>query len=222
MTAGGATAAASSRSRRWTLLLQGLAWTLVCLWAGEWLARVAPLGLTGSVAGMLLLLVSLNWPALREPVAAAATLLLGHLSLLFIPISVGLMIHGELLSRYGGRLLIATDVELYFRVMTQIVRDTGPAFVELPPPPASEPKHDMDYLTNFERKFRKEGRQIPPERALEHVFGDAVDVPALEPRVVLDADPRQHGRLFSAKDLHAPVAAIGREARSFRRDARSP
>jgi putative effector of murein hydrolase LrgA (UPF0299 family) len=108
MTAGAAAAAADadSRSRRWTLLLQGLAWTLVCLWAGEWLARLAPLGLTGSVTGMLLLLLSLNWSALREPVAAAATLLLGHLSLLFIPISVGLMIHGELLSQYGGRLLL--------------------------------------------------------------------------------------------------------------------
>jgi holin-like protein len=74
---------------------------------------VAPLGLTGSVAGMLLLLVSLNWPALREPVAAAATLLLGHLSLLFIPISVGLMIHGDLLSRYGGRLLIAVALSTW-------------------------------------------------------------------------------------------------------------
>jgi len=74
---------------------------------------VAPLGLTGSVTGMLLLLLSLNWAALREPVAAAATLLLNHLSLFFIPISVGLMIHGELLSRYGGRLLIAVALSTW-------------------------------------------------------------------------------------------------------------
>lgn len=60
----------------------------------------------------------------------------------------------------GGRLLIATDVEAYFGIMTQIVRDLGPAFRELPPPPPTEPRHDMDYLTNFERKFRKEGRPI--------------------------------------------------------------
>jgi holin-like protein len=113
MTAGAAGSAADSRIHRWGLLLQGLVWTLVCLWAGEWLARVAPLGLTGSVAGMLLLLLSLNWAALREPVAAAATLLLNHLSLFFIPISVGLMIHGELLSRYGGRLLIAVALSTW-------------------------------------------------------------------------------------------------------------
>ena len=113
MTAGAAGSAANSRSRRWTLLLPGLAWTLVCLWAGEWLAKVAPLGLTGSVTGMLLLLLSLNWAALREPVAAAATLLLNHLSLFFIPISAGLMIHGELLSRYGGRLLIAVALSTW-------------------------------------------------------------------------------------------------------------
>lgn len=60
----------------------------------------------------------------------------------------------------GGRLSIATDVEAYHGVMTQIVRDLKPAFHELPPPPANEPAHDMDYLTNFERKFRKEGRPI--------------------------------------------------------------
>ena len=113
MTSGAAGSVADSRTHRWGLLLKGLIWTLVCLWAGEWLARVAPLGLTGSVAGMLLLLLSLNWAALRKPVAAAATLLLNHLSLFFIPISVGLMIHGELLSRYGGRLLIAVALSTW-------------------------------------------------------------------------------------------------------------
>jgi tRNA (guanine-N7-)-methyltransferase len=62
--------------------------------------------------------------------------------------------------KHGGRLSIATDVEAYHGVMMQIVRDLGPAFRELPPPAATEPAHDMDYLTNFERKFRKQGRPI--------------------------------------------------------------
>ena len=60
----------------------------------------------------------------------------------------------------GGRLWLATDVEAYHGVMTQIVHDLGPAFAELQPPSPNEPRHDMDYLTNFERKFRKEGRPI--------------------------------------------------------------
>ncbi len=62
--------------------------------------------------------------------------------------------------RVGGRLSLATDVEAYHGVMRQIVRDLGAAFHEQPPPDLSEPRHDMDYLTNFERKFRKEGRPI--------------------------------------------------------------
>ncbi len=74
--------------------------------------------------------------------------------------------------RSGGRLSIATDVELYFGVMTRIVRDLGSAFVPLPTPTASDPQHDMDYLTNFERKFRKEGRPI--YRALYERTADAL------------------------------------------------
>jgi tRNA (guanine-N7-)-methyltransferase len=62
--------------------------------------------------------------------------------------------------RTGGRLSIATDVEAYHSVMTKIVRDLGASFRELPTPAPIEPAHDMDYLTNFERKFRKEGRPI--------------------------------------------------------------
>ncbi len=29
-----------------------------------------------------------------------------------------------------------------------------------PPPEVKQPEHDLDYLTNFERKYRKEGRPI--------------------------------------------------------------
>jgi tRNA (guanine-N7-)-methyltransferase len=61
--------------------------------------------------------------------------------------------------RPGGLLHVATDVEEYFGVIRQLVaHDTR--LRELPPPPDQAPAHDLDYLTNFERKFRKQGRAI--------------------------------------------------------------
>ena len=62
--------------------------------------------------------------------------------------------------RPGGRFHIATDVEEYFGVMTALVRSQPATFTEQPPPAPHEPQHHMDYLTNFERKFRIEGRPI--------------------------------------------------------------
>ncbi len=104
MTAGAPVAA--SRSRTWARAARGFVWLLACQYAGVWLARLAPIGLPGTVIGMLLLLLSLAWAPLREPVRSAANLLLAHLSLFFIPVSVGIMLHVGLLSQYGGRILI--------------------------------------------------------------------------------------------------------------------
>lgn len=61
--------------------------------------------------------------------------------------------------RPGGFLLVVTDVADY----AQMVRETVAAhtsFPEAEPIPEHQPEHDMDYLTNFERKFRQEGRPI--------------------------------------------------------------
>jgi tRNA (guanine-N7-)-methyltransferase len=59
----------------------------------------------------------------------------------------------------GGRLHFASDVADYFAMVTDLLAGM-PAFRRLPAPEAGDPRHDMDYLTNFERKFRKEGRPI--------------------------------------------------------------
>lgn len=61
--------------------------------------------------------------------------------------------------RVGGLFHVVTDVEEYFGIMQGIVAGM-PIFADAPPPAANEPSHDLDYLTNFERKFRKEGRPI--------------------------------------------------------------
>jgi tRNA (guanine-N7-)-methyltransferase len=63
----------------------------------------------------------------------------------------------------GGVFHFATDVPEYFAW----VRETMTTVPELPPigpPPEPEPTHDMDYLTNFERRFRKQGKPIHRER----------------------------------------------------------
>jgi tRNA (guanine-N7-)-methyltransferase len=59
----------------------------------------------------------------------------------------------------GGRLHYVTDVGDYFEMVTGLLTKRA-GFHSLPPPEPTNPKHDMDYLTNFERKFRKEGRPI--------------------------------------------------------------
>ena len=59
----------------------------------------------------------------------------------------------------GGDFRIATDVEEYFGVMMELMA-AHPEFVALPPPQPNTPEHDLDYLTNFERKYRIEGRAI--------------------------------------------------------------
>jgi holin-like protein len=88
-------------------VLTGLAWLLLCQSAGEVLARLAGLPLPGPVLGMLILLFVLRLEFVRMPVAAVADALLAHLSLLFVPVGVGVMTHMGLLSTYGLRMLVA-------------------------------------------------------------------------------------------------------------------
>jgi tRNA (guanine-N7-)-methyltransferase len=59
----------------------------------------------------------------------------------------------------GGRLWLATDVEEYFGVILELVA-THPRFVRQDWPEPITATHDLDYLTNFERKYRLEGRPI--------------------------------------------------------------
>lgn len=58
-----------------------------------------------------------------------------------------------------GDLWIATDVEEYFLVMQEIMSERSDfEAAEVPELRAAE--HELDYLTNFERKYRLEGRPI--------------------------------------------------------------
>lgn len=85
--------------------LRGLALLLLCQSAGEVLVRLTQAPLPGPVVGLLLLWGLLNVDALRRPVQAAAEVLLAHLSLLFVPVGVGVVVHLELIARHGVRMV---------------------------------------------------------------------------------------------------------------------
>ena len=85
--------------------LRGLALLLLFQAAGEGLAHALALPFPGPVVGLLMMLVALRWPVVREPVSAAAEVLLAHLSLLFVPVGVGVITHLGLVSQYGLQLL---------------------------------------------------------------------------------------------------------------------
>lgn len=59
----------------------------------------------------------------------------------------------------GGRLHVATDVVDYFQVIKELLAER-PSLRELPPPEETASANDMDYLTNFERKARKQGKAV--------------------------------------------------------------
>ena len=85
--------------------LRGLALLLLLQAAGEALAHALRLPFPGPVIGMVLLLLALRVAVLRDAVQAAAEELLANLSLLFVPVGVGVVTHLDLVSTYGLRLL---------------------------------------------------------------------------------------------------------------------
>jgi holin-like protein len=96
--------------------LRGLAWLLAMQSLGELLARGLGLPFPGPVVGMLLLLLALRWPLVRESVSACADALLAHLSLLFVPVGVGVMTHLALVSQYGLRMLLVIVLSTFIGI----------------------------------------------------------------------------------------------------------
>jgi len=86
--------------------LQGLALLLLFQVAGDALTHALGLPFPGPVVGLMLLLVALRVSWLRAPIAAAAELLLTHLSLLFVPVGVGVVTYLPEVSRHAVPLLI--------------------------------------------------------------------------------------------------------------------
>ena len=104
--------------------LQGLAFLLLMQSGGEALSHFLKLPVPGPVVGMVLLLLALRWQPVRDAVAPAAGFLLQHLSLLFVPVGVGVMTHLALLSTYGLQLVavIVLSTWMGMAVTAQVLR----------------------------------------------------------------------------------------------------
>ena len=85
--------------------LQGLAFLLLMQSGDEALSHFLKLPVPGPVVGMVLLLLALRWSPVQAAVAPAAGFLLSHLSLLFVPVGVEVMMHLALLSAHGLQLV---------------------------------------------------------------------------------------------------------------------
>ena len=93
-------------------LLAGLTWLLVFQSAGEVLALATGVPVPGPVIGLALLLVALRLRDGRDtaadaPLGVAADGLARHLSLLFVPAGVGVMLHAARLVDEGAALAAA-------------------------------------------------------------------------------------------------------------------
>jgi holin-like protein len=89
-------------------MLQALTALLVFQLIGETLAFTLRLPVPGPVIGLALLFGWLVWrPSAVATIKPTALEVLRHLSLLFVPAGVGVMLHGERLATEGWKLLLA-------------------------------------------------------------------------------------------------------------------
>lgn len=115
-------------------MIPALATLLVFQLLGEALVRTLGLPVPGPVLGLALLLPLLAWrPAVLAQVRPTAQTLLQHLSLLFVPAGVGVMLHlnriGEEALAIGVALVLSTGIGLAVTALTLqwLMRLTGAA-----------------------------------------------------------------------------------------------
>ena len=116
--------------------LQGLALLLLMQSAGEALSHFLQLPVPGPVVGMVLLLLALRWAPVQQAIAPAAGFLLTHLSLLFVPVGVGVMTHLALLGTHGLRLVVVIVLSTWIGMaVTALVLRLWQTPAPTPPPP---------------------------------------------------------------------------------------
>ncbi len=86
--------------------LRGFAWLLALQTVGELAVKQSGLAVPGPVLGMIFLLIALRWPSVQVAVASCAEFLLAHLSLLFVPVGVGVMTHLGIFNDFGWQIAV--------------------------------------------------------------------------------------------------------------------
>ncbi len=86
--------------------LRGFAWLLALQTVGELVVKQSGLAVPGPVLGMIFLLIALRWPSVQAAVASCAEFLLAHLSLLFVPVGVGVMTHLGIFNDFGWQIAV--------------------------------------------------------------------------------------------------------------------
>jgi holin-like protein len=125
-------------------MIPALATLLVFQLIGEALVRTLGAPVPGPVVGMALLLLALVWrPATLDAIRPTTQTLLQHLSLLFVPAGVGVLLHLQRLGHealaIGVALVVSTLVGLASAALTMawLMKRSAP-----PPPPPTQPSGD--------------------------------------------------------------------------------
>lgn len=116
-------------------------------WFGGWLMRLVHAPIPGSVAGMVLLAAGIQLRVIpRGIVRASAELLVRHLTLLYVPAGVGVLLYVALLRREwlpiaGGAIVSLVAVLVTVGVIADRAEQRGPAVDSEPVEPviAEEP-----------------------------------------------------------------------------------
>ncbi len=100
-------------------ILRGFTLLLLLQLAGEAVSRGLSLPIAGPIVGFVLAAIAL-WavPLLREPLKAAAGALLPHLSLLFVPAGVGVVLYLKELRQDGLAIIVAILVSTWIGLAT--------------------------------------------------------------------------------------------------------
>ena len=100
-------------------MLESLALLLALQTLGEVLSYALGLPIPGPVIGMVMLLALLAArPALVTHLKGTTTTLLQHLSLLFVPAGVGVMVHWQRLSSEGVAIVVSTVLAIAAAALT--------------------------------------------------------------------------------------------------------